>query len=113
MKSFLHWLVILPLTLSWLGCAHYHKVDGKQEAAAIPAGTRVQIGSKEVKEGDKVKVFAKSCRRVANDRVGYRTDCQMNELGSAIVLKVLDHDLAVVQADNDLSITEEMVVEKY
>ncbi len=107
-------LILLTLLTSF-GCAHSHPVDGPQEKSEIPAGIRVGIGGKEIKEGDKVSVFTTTCRRTVTPRRiqdGSLEQCTDNEVGTAIVLKVLDHDSAIVAPENDLVMDTSMKVEK-
>ncbi len=103
------------ILLSNFGCAHSaHKVDGPQEKSEIPAGIRVGIGGKEVKEGDTVAVYSTTCRTVTtgDERPRRKKECSDQVVGSALVLKVLDHDSAVVSPQNGLVMNESMKVEK-
>lgn len=107
-------LALIALLFS-VGCAHSHQVSGPQEKAEIPAGIRVGIGGKEVKERDKVSVFITNCRRnIGSRRIqdGTLEQCTDKEVGTAIVLKVLDHDSAIVAPENDLVMNTSMKVEK-
>lgn len=94
------------------GCAHVHKVDGQQEKSEIPAGVRVGIGGKEVKEGDSVLVYKSVCKKVQKVRGGDYTSCNDQIAGKAVVLKVLDHDSAIVEPKDGLVIDTTMTVEK-
>lgn len=113
MKSAFYVLSALVL-LGSLGCAHpAHKVDGPQEKAEIPAGVRVGIGGKEVKEGDTLVVYKSSCHKVSRGaRAGKFTECHDKEIGTAVVLKLLDHDSAVIEPKNGLIMDTSMKVEK-
>lgn len=111
MKSMFNVVGILVL-LSTVGCAHSHKVEGPQEKSEIPAGVRVAIGGKEVKEGDLLAVYKATCRRVSQGRAETVDECKDNHVGSAIVLKVLDHDAAIVSPQNGLVMDTSMKVEK-
>ena len=107
---------ILGLTIitGLSGCAHSHKVDGPQEKSEIPAGVRVGIGGKEIKEGEKVAVLKASCRQVSGggDKSVSRKQCTDEKVGQALVLKVLDHDSAIVQPEGNLQMDSSMKVEK-
>ncbi len=100
--------------LGTLGCAHSaHKVDGQQEQSEIPAGVRVGIGGTEVREGDIISVYKTKCRNVSRGiRGGTVSKCQDEAVGTALVLKVLDHDSAVVSPQNGLVMDTSMKVEK-
>ncbi|MBX2987783.1 MAG: hypothetical protein KF802_07775 [Bdellovibrionaceae bacterium] len=114
MKSAFYVLSALVL-LGSLGCVHSaHKVDGPQEKAEIPAGVRVGIGGKEVKEGDTVSVFTTSCHTttMGEDRPRRKKECHDKQVGSALVLKILDHDSAIVSPQNGLVMDTSMKVEK-
>jgi hypothetical protein len=108
--------VILGLTTLVVlsSCAHSHKVDGPQEKSEIPAGIRVGIGGKEVREGEKVAVLKTSCRQVSGggDKGSPRSQCVDQKVGEAMVLKVLDHDSAIVQPEANLQMDSSMKVEK-
>lgn len=94
------------------GCAHVHKVDGPQEKSEIPSGIRVGIGGQEVQEGDTVSVYTTNCKDVPRLRTGSGRQCQDVEVGKALVLKVLDHDSAIVAPQNGLTMDTSMKVEK-
>lgn len=102
-------LVVLALTT---GCAHIHNVDGPQEKSEIPEGVRVGIGGQEVKEGDKVAVLKSVCKSVSRGRAGKVNECHFQKSGEALVLKVLDHDSAIVRPDDGVKIESNMRVEK-
>jgi len=94
------------------GCAHVHKVDGQKEKSELPAGVQVGIGGKEVKEGDSVTVYKSVCKKVPKVRGGEMTSCDNQVAGKAVVLKVLDHDSAIVEPKDGLVIDTSMTVEK-
>lgn len=94
------------------GCAHVHKVDGQKEKSEIPAGVQVGIGGKEVKEGETVLVYRSVCKSVQRNRGGTFNQCSDQLAGKAIVLKVLDHDSAIVEPKDGLVIDKAMTVEK-
>lgn len=95
-------------------CAHTHKVQGTQEKEEIPAGIRVGIGGKEIKEGDKVKVLKTECQttQAASKRATSVKACKDIKVGEATVIKVLDHDSAIILPENNLQIDNTMKVEK-
>jgi len=101
----------LILALS-AGCAHIHKIDGPQAKSEIPEGIRVGIGGSEVKEGDKVAVMKSVCKSVSRGRAGKFNECHYQKSGEALVLKVLDHDSAIVRPDDGVKIEGDMRVEK-
>jgi hypothetical protein len=109
-------LVVVVATAASItsGCAHTHKVDGLQEKSEIPAGVKVGIGSSEIKEGSIVNVLKTSCEESAGSgrRGGNRKVCRDNKVGEATVLKVLDHDSAIVKPEASLQMDESMKVEK-
>ncbi len=114
MRSSIKVFLFTAAALVLSNCAHSHKVEGPQVAAEIPAGFRVHIDSKEVKEGDKVNVFRRTCKTLkgpARGRIESGPKCNNQKIGEATVLKVLDHD-AVVSPDADLVMEEGMFVEK-
>lgn len=92
--------------------AHTHSVQGTERKSEIPAGVRVAIGSSEINEGDKVDVFRSICKSISTGRRGVRKSCQDDKVGEARVLKVLDHDSAIVEPDQGLTMDTEMKVEK-
>lgn len=107
--------IIFTLILSSIfasGCAHFHEVKGTETQSEIPAGTRVSIGSKEVKEGEKVDVFKRVCTTRGGGRRGHSKICRNDKLGEATVLKVLDEDSSIVQPDQGVVFEPGLVVEK-
>ncbi len=94
------------------GCAHIHEVGGVQEKAEIPEGTRVGIGGAEVKEGEKVAVMKSFCKKVNRNRGGSISQCSFQKVGEALVIKVLDHDSAIVRPDEGIQMDSSMRVEK-
>lgn len=114
MKSMFVVIGILVI-LGTVGCTHpAHKVDGPQEKAEIPAGVRVGIGGKEVKEGDTLAVYKTTCHKVSSfaERPRNNKECHDSQVGSAVVLKILDHDSAIVAPQNGLVLDTSMKVEK-
>lgn len=110
----LNLLSIIVISLFSFSCAHTHKVQGPQEESVIPAGIRVGIGSKEIKDGDKVQILKTNCQKVVGASKTGRTSqtCTTSKIGEAVVLKVLDHDSAIIKPDGDLIIDQTMKVEK-
>lgn len=97
---------------SLIGCAHTHAVHGMQTKSEIPAGFRVGIGSTEIKEGDRVAVLKPECKETGGGRNGKTKFCLDKKVGEASVLKVLDHDSAIVAPEGTLTMDETMKVEK-
>lgn len=110
----LQFLTLLLTSTSYLlsGCGHMHKVDGPQAKEELPSGVRVGIGGKEVNEGDTLSVFKPKCHKIARGRRGTETECHDKEIGKAKVLKILDHDSAIVEPQNGLVMDNTMKVEK-
>jgi len=94
------------------GCAHTHSVQGPEQKSEIPEGVRVSIGSSEIKEGEKVDVLRSVCKKVRRPRRGSVNSCTDQKVGEARVLKVLDHDSAIVEPDQGLTMDTGMKVEK-
>lgn len=111
MKRIIQLAVVITAVVGLSACAHTHDVKGPVEKSEIPAGVQVNIGQKEVKEGDKVNVFRSVCRRTGSGR-NSSTKCNDVKMGEAVVLKVLDHDSAIVGPQGDLKIDSSMTVEK-
>ena len=89
-------------------------LGGQQAADVIPEGIRVAIGSAEIKDGDSVDILKRTCKQKFNNtRGGITTStCQLDKVGEALVLKVLDHDSAVIRPTTKNEITSDMIVEK-
>lgn len=118
MKSkFLTIFAAIGISTFSIGCAHYHKIEGREEKSEIPEGVRVNIGSSEVKAGDSVDVFKRKC--VKNKKsISHREDdhdeetCTITKLGEAVVTKVLTSDVAIVSPQSGLTMEPDMYVEK-
>ena len=96
-----------------IGCAHYHKIEGREEKSEIPEGIRVNIGSSEVKTGDSVDVFKRKCVKSKMHHRGASAEtCTTTKLGEAVVTKVLTSDVAIVSPQPGLSMESDMYVEK-
>lgn len=107
--------ILMVTTLTMIiasGCSHLHKVQGIETQSEVPEGIRVSIGSSEVKEGEKVDVLRPACRQVTGGKAGTRNVCHSEKVGEALILRVLDHDSAVVKPDNGLTMDSKMTVEK-
>ena len=107
-------LCIAAIGIALSGCAHTHKVQGNEMKSEIPEGVRVGIGGQEVKEGDKVNVLRAVCETrsgVGKNGTSKRT-CHDEKIGEAQVLKVLDHDSAIVRPDGGFAMDTSMKVEK-
>lgn len=103
---------LAAFVLGNLGCGHIHKVEGPVEESQIPTGFQVGIGANEVKAGERVTVSKQVCKSVYKGRAGKRNECRYTEVGHAMVLKVLDHDSAIVQPEPGLTMDSSMRVEK-
>ncbi len=108
--------LVLMASFSVVSCGHgVHKVEGEEKPSEIPAGIRVQIGGKEVTAGEKVDVLKQTCSptTIPVRGGGMKTQrCKNQKVGEATVLKVLDHDSAVVSPNGDLQIDSKMLIEK-
>lgn len=112
MKMIITVVTMTALGTVFSGCSHgTHEVDGVQARDEIPEGIRVRIGGTEVTDGDKVDVFRTSCRTYSSPKNGSEK-CKSIKIGSALVLKVLDHDSAIVQPEDGLVMDSSMTVEK-
>jgi hypothetical protein len=108
-------ILVFAIALCGLsGCVHTHKVQGEEPKSEIPEGVRVGIGGKEVHDGDRVDVLRTVCKTKKHSGVRGRTErvCHDQKLGEALVLKVLDHDSAIVQPQGGLVMDTTMKVEK-
>jgi hypothetical protein len=105
---FLFVVILMGMT----GCVHNtHKVQGSEPQSEIPAGVRVGIGGTEVKDGDLVNVLRTSCHKTFQGEKKSQNECHNESLGTALVLKVLDHDSAIVQPQGNLVMDSSMRVE--
>lgn len=112
MKKSLLTIIAIGAAAGMMGCAHVHKVDGPQEKTEIPAGIKVGIGGSEVKDGETVRVLKSVCKKVNRNRGGSINQCNFQEVGKATVLKVIDHDSAIVEPIDGVAIDSSMRVEK-
>jgi len=107
-------LIVSSSVLLSIGCSHFHKVDGVEGTSEIPSGVRVNIGGTEVREGDTLVVSKKTCQKAKHTRPRGSPiqKCSTARVGTAKVLKVLDHDSAIVEPVGALKMDETMTVEK-
>ena len=109
-------LPIIILAALQFSCSmfHRHSIENLQPVDKIPQGVQVKIGSSEVKEGDRVSIFRKVCvpRRAGHRPRGKTQSCSNKKVGEASVIKVLDHDSAVIQPDSGITMESTMLVEK-
>jgi len=112
MTKKIFYLITILFSIFAVGCGHFHKVDGPQEKSEIPAGVKVGIGTPEVKENETVVVLKSSCKKVYRGRAGYMNECSYKPIGKAKVLKILDHDAAIVEPIDGIAIDSSMRVEK-
>ncbi|OQW53853.1 MAG: hypothetical protein A4S09_06450 [Proteobacteria bacterium SG_bin7] len=104
---------VLSLAFGFVGCGHVHGVQGPVTKSEIPEGIQVGIGGQEVKPGDKVAIRKSVCKSVfKGGRIGRVNECSYEKIGEALVLKVLDHDSAIVKPDEGVKIEGDMLVEK-
>jgi hypothetical protein len=112
MKELFVTLLIVGAGGSLIGCAHVHSVGSPIAKSEIPEGIQVGIGGQEVSEGEKVAVMKSVCKKVTRNRGGSFNQCHYEKAGEALVLKVLDHDSAIVRPDEGLQMDSSMRVEK-
>jgi hypothetical protein len=105
-------LIFISLGVGLSGCAHMHQVEGPVAKSEIPEGVKVGIGGQEIAEGEKVAVMKSVCKTVNRNRGGSFNQCHYEKAGEALVLKVLDHDSAIVRPDEGLKMENTMRVEK-
>lgn len=97
------------------GCSHYHRVtDSNSNSVTNDAvQVHVEIGSKEVKEGEVVNVYTRTCSTERRQTKGHQPHtCKMNKVGEAVVAKVVSEEAALVKALDGLVIDTKMYVEK-
>jgi hypothetical protein len=87
-------------------------VEGPVVKSEIPEGVKVGIGGQEVAEGEKVAVMKSVCKTVNRNRGGSFNQCHYEKAGEALVLKILDHDAAIVRPDEGVKMDSSMRVEK-
>ncbi|OYZ19220.1 MAG: hypothetical protein B7Y39_12520 [Bdellovibrio sp. 28-41-41] len=104
-------LVLLGMVLFDLGCAHYHRVLGRQEKTEIPEGIKANIGSPHVKEGDFVDIFKKKCTKVYASKGNSTESCVTTMVAQAPVLKVLSEDISIISPPTGFQIESDMYVE--
>lgn len=109
--KFVFLLSMLSMSFA-VGCAHSHSVQGVEKKSEIPEGIRVAIGSKEVNEGEILDVLKSKCKTILRARGGSSEKCVTEKVGEAVVLKILDHDSAIVEPRNNLKMEAGMSVEK-
>jgi hypothetical protein len=112
MTKHFKFLAVACLVAVASGCSHTHQVEGPQPKVEIPAGVIVEIGGKEVKEGEVIEVMKPSCRVTVGGRGQKRKDCYSIKAGTARVLKVIDDRSAVVEPLDGLKMDKTMSVEK-
>ncbi len=107
-------IVILAALQFSCSAFHRHSIENLQPVDKIPEGVQVKIGSSEVNEGDRVSIFRKVCipRRAGHRPRGKTQSCSNKKVGEASVIKVLDHDSAIVQPDSGIIMDSTMLVEK-
>lgn len=105
-------LMLTITTFASTGCFHApHKIYGQENKSGIPEGYKVAIGSTEVKEGDKVNVFSSTCEKRPSKRE-IKDVCVDRKIGEALVLRVFDHDAAIVRPDQGVPMEQAKHVEK-
>lgn len=112
MKNVFCALVVAGFGFGLIGCAHMHQVEGPVVKSEIPEGVKVGIGGQEVAEGEKVAVMKSVCKSVSRNRGGSFNQCHYEKAGEALVLKILDHDAAIVRPDEGVKMDSSMRVEK-
>jgi len=112
MENISLFLLIGALGVGLTGCAHVHQVEGSVAKTELPEGVKVGIGGQEVNEGDKVAIMKSVCKMVTRPRLGRVNQCRFVKAGEALVLKVLDHDSAIVKPDEGVIMDNTMRVEK-
>lgn len=93
-------------------CAHSHKVEGPEERSEIPEGIRVSMGGSELKEGERIEVTRAECTKEYRGRQGYQKKCVSKKIGEATVIKILDHDSAIVKPDEGVTMDKDTRVGK-
>lgn len=93
-------------------CAHSHRVEGPEKQSEIPEGIRVAMGGSEVKEGERINVTKPECTKEYRGRQGNVKKCVSKKIGEATVIKILDHDSAIVKPDEGVVMDKDTRVEK-
>jgi hypothetical protein len=93
-------------------CAHSHPVEGPEKQSEIPEGIRVAMGGSELKEGERINVTKSECTKEFRGRQGNVKKCISKKIGEATVIKILDHDSAIVKPDDGVAMDKDTRVEK-
>jgi len=104
------------ILISLAGCSHFHRVLSVETRPGMQDVLRVSLGSKEIKEGDKVEVFSKSCsKNKVRTKMARDLDleqCSYVSIGKASVLKVLGSDSSLVLPEMKIDFTNEIYIKK-
>ncbi len=105
-------VTLIALAVASSGCAHSHIVEAEPSRTERPEGIKANIGGKEVREGDRLRVFTNLCRKQSGPRGISREVCRSSIIGEARVLKILDDDSSIVEPLNGLVMDSDMHVER-
>ena len=112
MKRTIYLISLVSALVLGVGCMHLHKVETSPETQEFAGTVKVSIGGKEVKEGEKLKVYKSKCKTVYGGHIGKRQECKHVKAGDAEVVKILDSEFALAKPLNGLVIDSNMTVEK-
>lgn len=103
-------LLVLSSVGCLFSCAHSHGVDSADPGSSPSSrAMMVEIGSSEVSVGDQVRVVRDECQfQSRGERGGSKKACQENQMGEAVVVKVIDANSAVVEPVGDTKLEKGM-----
>lgn len=94
------------------GCAAHNLMRGSVAMKTSESEAHVCLGDREVKVGDKVKVFNNFCP-AKGGRAEYRSGvCEKQLLGYGMITELLNEHYSVVKFDEGVKFTEGTLVEK-
>ncbi|MBL7542598.1 MAG: hypothetical protein JNL11_02225 [Bdellovibrionaceae bacterium] len=111
MKVTILGFTLLGTVLLSIGCAHTHKVLGRQDKVEIPEGVRVNVGSPHVKEGDVVDIYRRKCKKFSTGKGNSTETCTRTFVAQAPIIKILSEDESIMSPPAGFKLETDMFVE--
>lgn len=102
---------LLGMALFTTGCAHTHKLLGRQEKMEIPEGIRINVGSPHIKEGDIVDIFKRKCKKLNAGTRNATETCTRKLVAQAPVIKIISEDESIISPPTGFKLENDMYVE--
>lgn len=105
-------ILILCMGLIITSCASHRFMRGTVAMKTDDNTAHICLGNNDVKVGDKVRFYNNVCKAVGGKEADAYSDCEMKEIGTGNVTKLLNSHYSEVKTNGNFKFKEGTLVQK-